>query len=114
MPSSLPYISKLYVCDQNSFENGQNACGECASHFAVGIQKIFLSFMFHNMPTGKKYKRSWYRNGEQFVEKTDFYDDAWPGYTYLWNESGHDLGDYTVRITVDEKIATVRFTVGSL
>ena len=108
----LPSVSDLRACNTDCFNMNTLTCDSHVPYFEKGTKQIYLSFKFSGMPTGQVFQRRWYRNGEKFLEKTDFYDDAWPGYTYLFNRWGHDEGEYAFRVLVDGKrLATTRFLV---
>jgi hypothetical protein len=103
-PSVLPdpYVSDLKICGEDCFSQGTKTSTSTITRFPRGTRTIYVSFQLNNMPTGKMFQRRWYRNGEKFKGLTDFYDGAWPGYTFLYNRWGHEPGEYAVRVIVDD------------
>ena len=106
-----PYVSDLKICGEDCFNEGTKNCTSSVSRFPRGTQMVYVSFQLNNMPTGKIFQRRWYRNGEKFKELTDFYDGAWPGYTFLYNRWGHDPGEYAIRVIVDDVPVQAGFVV---
>jgi len=112
-PIARPSVINVRFCDEVGFSQGKLVCDESRVTFPAGTKRVFMSFAMYDMPTGMRFKREWYRNGEKFIEKNDYFDDAWPGYTFLWNENGHDPGRYDVRISVNKiLLSTNSFTIG--
>lgn len=111
-PLPEPYVSDLKICGEDCFNEGTKTCASTVTRFPLKTKIIYVSFQLNNMPTGKMFQRRWYRNGEKFKELTDFYDGAWPGYTFLYNRWGHDPGEYAVRVIVDDVTVQAGFVVG--
>ena len=82
-PVLKPYISELRICGEDCFNDMTSTCTTSATRFAKGTKLNYVSFQLNDMPTGQMFQHKWYRNGETFKELTDFYDGAWPGYTFL-------------------------------
>lgn len=108
----LPLVGNMRVCDEANFNKQKLACARHVPFFPIGTQKVYLSFVIDHMLDGQRFERRWYRNGERFKAVSDYFDEAWPGYTWLANSNGHDSGEYSVRIIVGDRAATQSFTIG--
>ena len=73
-----------------------------------------VSFQLHNMFQGDTFKRHWYRDGEKFISRNEFVAAPWEGYTYIYNRHGHDIGEYTLRVIINDKVTAKVFTVGDV
>lgn len=110
-PTPKPFVSDLKVCGDTCFNEATKTCLESVTRFPRRTKMIYVSFQLNEMPTGKMFQRKWYRNGEKFKELTDFYDGAWPGYTFLYNRWGHQSGEYAIRIFVDGQPKVASFVI---
>lgn len=105
------HVSNIRICDAPWFDSETKKCTKHVSVFVHGIEEVFLSFDFENVPDGTPFKRWWIRNGERVAGRTSFNDVAWPGYTFWRPTGGLRIGEYVVRIVVDEKVFTQVFQV---
>lgn len=103
-------VNNIRICDAPYFDNENKKCSKHVSVFVHGIDEVFLSFDFENVPEGAPFERWWIRNGERVAGRTSFNDVAWPGYTY-WRPGVLEVGQYVVRVVVDEKVFTQTFFV---
>ncbi|MEP3893174.1 MAG: hypothetical protein ABJN52_04170 [Litorimonas sp.] len=108
--SSSQTITNIRVCDATYFNKGTKKCSKHVAVFVHGIDEVFLSFDFENVPENAPFERWWIRNGERVAGRPSFNDAAWPGYTY-WRPGVLLVGQYVVRVVVDEKVFTQSFTV---
>lgn len=107
-----PLVHNIRFCLEQDFSQHRQSCNTHQSHFPAGTQKVYVSFETDNIPHGLAFSRRWYRNGEKFMERNDFFDETWQNYTWLFNSNGHDFGEYSMRIVLDEKAFTGQFTLG--
>lgn len=105
------FVKKFHICDKYYFDKETKKCKQHVSVFVHGIDEVFLSFDFVNVPKGAAFERWWIRDGERIAGRTSFNDDAWPGYTYWRPKGGLDVGTYVVRLVVDGKVETQTFYV---
>lgn len=106
------YVEKIWFCDEKNFNKDKGYCKRPLKYFPYGIKTIFVSFGFMNMDYQQTFRRRWYHNGEKWKDiEEDYYDEAWPGYTFIRNRKGHSPGEHTLRITVADKNKTAKFIV---
>jgi len=87
-----PSVHNIQFCPELDFSQKRLSCNSHQSHFPAGTQKIYVSFETNDIPYGLAFSRRWYRNGEKFMERNDFFDETWQNYTWLFNTNGHDAG----------------------
>ena len=104
-------VGNIRICDAPWFDSETKKCTKHVSVFVHGIEEVFLSFDFENVPDGAPFERWWIRNGERVAGRTSFNDVAWPGYTFWRPAGGLRIGEYVVRVVVDEKVFTQVFQV---
>lgn len=105
------FIESLKFCTDEGFSKELSICQKNVTFFPKGTKKIYVSFNLQYMQAGQSFERKWYRNGWKFISKKDFYDAAWPGFTYIHNESGHPTGAYVFRVIIDQEVSTHSFEV---
>ena len=105
-------ISEIKFCTQDNFSDQTKTCNLSETFFPEGTQKVYVSFKTNNIPYGKPFSRRWYRNGEKWLERNDFFDETWKNFTWIHNENGHDHGEYAMRIIVEDQVFTGTFTLG--
>jgi len=104
-------VTDIKFCDEAQFSMSQKICLGDQEEFPADIKKIYTSFKINNAPKDLAFERRWYRNGEEFKRKASFYDEAWSGYTYLYNPNTHDPGSYVMRVIISDKSTTGVFSV---
>lgn len=109
--ADVPSVSKIRICDQYYFNRAAKTCTKHVPVFVQGLEEVFLSFDFQNVPEGMPFERWWIHNGERVAGRTSFNDAAWPGYTFWRPEGGLLIGQYVVRIVVDGRVFTQTFYV---
>lgn len=107
-----PSVQNIRFCLERDFSQERLSCNMHQSNFPAGTQKVYVSFETNNIPYGLVFSRRWYRNGEKFLERNDFFDETWQNYTWLFNQNGHDVGEYSMRIILGNKVFTGQFTLG--
>ncbi|WP_298362552.1 hypothetical protein [uncultured Litoreibacter sp.] len=107
-------ISDIRFCSYNTFSAYKKSCLSSKTHFPAGTQKVYVSFQTDNIHYGEPFSRRWYRNGEKWLERNDFFDDTWQNYTWIHNQHGHDHGEYSMRIIVGDQVFSGKFTLGDL
>lgn len=107
----LPSVRNIMFCDEARFSKIDKMCRENVTIFPDDIKMIYTSFDIENMPIGEPFDRRWYRNGIWFKTKPGHFDDAWEGYTWIYNPDTHDPGEYIMRIIIDDESTTGGFTV---
>lgn len=109
-PNNAPLIQNMRVCDKFYFDTETKKCTKHVSVFVHGIDEVFLSFDFGDVPKGAPFERWWILNGERVAGRSSFNDEAWPGYTF-WRPGILKVGQYVVRLIVDGKVTTQTFYV---
>ncbi len=108
---SVPLVENMRICDRFFFDFEAKKCKQHMPVFMSGIDEVYLSFDFNNVPEGTPFERWWIRNGERIAGRTSFNDDAWPGYTF-WRPGGPlPVGQYVVRLVVEGQVETQAFLV---
>lgn len=105
-----PSVENIRICDAAFFDAETKKCRKHVSVFVHGVDEVFLSFDFVNVPDGTPFERWWIRNGERVAGRSSFNDVAWPGYTY-WRPGVLEMGQYVVRIVVEDQVFTQVFSV---
>lgn len=109
--NSEPAVTNIRICDKYFFDMELKKCSKHVSVLVHGVEEVFLSFDFENVPDGTPFERWWIRNGERVAGRTSFNDAAWPGYTF-WRPGGPlQVGQYVVRLVVDGNVETQAFYV---
>ncbi|WP_018147070.1 hypothetical protein [Henriciella marina] len=104
-------VANIEFCTEENFSTQTYTCLETSEAFDEDITTLMVTFDLINVPQGMSFERIWYREGLEFLRKSSFNDDAWPGYTFL-NFDRFPEGNYTLRIIVDGKSFTSTFKVG--
>lgn len=107
-------ISDIRFCLYENFSDHTKTCSVSETHFPSDTKKIYVSFKDNGIPENTMFQRKWYTNGENWFDKTDFFDEAWENYTWIHNRNGHENGEYVLRIIVGGQVFLGRFTVGEL
>lgn len=105
-------VYNIRFCLEQEFSQRRLSCNANQSHFPEGTQKVYVSFETDNIPHGLAFSRRWYRNSDKFMERNDFFDETWQNYTWLYNKNGHDTGEYSMRIIMEDQVFTGEFTLG--
>ena len=108
--TAAPLVANMRICDAPYFDGDTKKCTQHVSVFVHGVDEVFLSFDFQNVADGTPFDRWWILNGERVAGRTSFNDEAWPGYTY-WRPGTLEIGQYVVRIVVEEQVFTQTFFV---
>ena len=103
-------VENIRICDRHYFDTDAKDCTQHVSVFVHGVDEVFLSFDFNDVPDGTPFERWWIRNGERMAGRTSFNDVAWPGYTF-WRPGVLPVGQYVVRIVVEGEVFTQTFQV---
>ena len=106
-----PYVDNIRICSAHYFDENAKKCTQHVSVFVFGIDEVFLSFDFNNVPHGAPFERWWIRNGERVAGRTSFNDDAWPGWTFWRPGEPLHVGQYVVRVVVEGAVETQTFFV---
>jgi hypothetical protein len=104
------FVKNMAICDAAYFDKDVKKCTKHVDVFVHGVDEVFLSFDFHEVADGTPFERWWIHNGERVAGRTSFNDDAWPGYTF-WRPGVLQVGQYVVRLVVNEKVTTQTFYV---
>ena len=104
-------VANIEFCSEETFSTETYACTEAADSFSEDVTTLMVTFDLVNVPEGMSFERIWYREGLEFLRKSSFNDEAWPGYTFLKFDKFPE-GNYTLRIIVDGKSFTKPFKVG--
>lgn len=103
-------VDNIRICDRVYFDQDINKCTQHLAVFVEGIDEVFLSFDFADETFGMPFERWWILNGERVAGRNSFNDQAWPGYTF-WRPGVLNVGQYVVRIVMDERTFTQTFQV---
>ena len=106
-----PRVSDIRFCTDAGFDAQAKRCSRARERFPAGTTLIHVSFESEGVADGQPFERRWYRDGEMFLSRDGFFDDAWEDWTWLRNPNGHDPGRYHLRIIIDGRVATAGFTV---
>lgn len=109
--NSVPSVKNMRICDAPYFDEKTKRCSQHVSVFVHGIDEVFLSFDFKNVPHGMPFERWWILNGERVAGRTSFNDEAWDGWTFWRPAGGLQIGQYVVRLVVDGRVETQTFYV---
>lgn len=104
-------VVDIKFCNEALFSQDKKTCLENVEVFPADIQMIYISFNIKNAPEDMPFERRWYRNGQIFLTKSGFYDEAWEDFTYLNNPLTHDPGKYVMRVIINGKSTTGSFIV---
>jgi len=104
-------IANIQFCTEENFSTGSFTCLETSQSFDETTTTLMVTFDLVNVDEGASFERIWYREGLEFLRKSSFNDEAWPGYTFL-NFDRFPEGNYTLRIIVDGKSFTSTFKIG--
>lgn len=103
-------VENIRICDIHFFDADAGACTQHMAVFVHGIDDVYLSFDFKNVPKGAPFERWWILDGERQAGRTSFNDEAWPGWTF-WRPGTLKVGQYVVRVVVDGTVFTQTFQV---
>lgn len=104
-------VANIEFCSEETFSTETYTCLEPADSFSEDVTTLMVTFDLVNVPEGMSFERIWYREGLEFLRKSSFNDEAWPGYTFLKFDKFPE-GNYTLRIIVDGQSFTSAFKVG--
>lgn len=104
-------IANIQFCTEENFSTQSFSCLETSQSFDENTTTLMVTFDLVNVDEGASFERIWYREGLEFLRKSSFNDEAWPGYTFL-NFDRFPEGNYTLRIIVDGKSFTSTFKIG--
>ena len=104
-------IANIQFCTEENFSTESFTCLETSQSFDENTTTLMVTFDLVNVDEGASFERIWYREGLEFLRKSSFNDEAWPGYTFL-NFDRFPEGNYTLRIIVDGTSFTSSFKIG--
>tara|TARA_B100000949_G_scaffold64504_1_gene57215 strand:+ start:3250 stop:4113 length:864 start_codon:yes stop_codon:yes gene_type:complete len=107
-----PVATDIEFCAEDTFDKTLQRCKNPTHAFTDGLSTLLVTLDLSGVPTGEKFTRRWYLNGELVHQKTSFNDEAWPGYTYWHWPTGFRNGLYTLQIVYEDKTSTAQFRVG--
>lgn len=111
LPRGTPEISNITFCDADGFNLKRLACTAGRDGFPTDAAKIYVSFQMDNVYDGQSFSRTWFRNGEKWLEKNTYVTDAWQGYTWIHSKHGYDPGEYVMQVVVEGTVAAAKFTI---
>ena len=107
-------VTDLKFCDEKRFSRELKICITNVSHYPEGTKLIFTCFKLTGASEGQPFERRWYREGQEFIRKDGFYDNAWEDFTWLLDENSLEVGRYDLRIVINKKATTGTFYVGEV
>lgn len=108
---TLPPVSNIRICTPFYFDEHAKECTKHVPVMVEGVERVLLSFDFNNVHEGAPFERWWIHNSIRVAGRTSYNDAAWPGWTF-WQPGGPlKVGQYVVRVELDETVYTQTFYV---
>jgi len=108
-----PTVTDIRFCTEANFDREIKRCRLHEPRFPAGTKLIHVSFETQNVPYGQPFSRRWYRDGQLFIERDGFFDEAWENWTWIreGEDGDHLPGNYVLRIIIDGQVTTGTFRI---
>jgi len=116
--TSQPQVTELKICDGAHFSLETLTCKRNMRVFGADTKKIYVSFGLRNVDRGEAFSRTWFLDGEKFLNKESRYIEPWEGWTWIGNQdplaetaNAMRSGHYTLQISVRDTIEVASFII---